>query len=76
MLVSSGLPWWTGAEEASRGGNPFAPAPYRLLGTFGDYILFKGSLAHVVAEGRFDRNWKVPAEAASKMLATGTVTIH
>lgn len=76
VLVSSGLPWWTGAEEASRGGNPFAPAPYRLLGTFGDYILFKGSLAHVVAEGRFDRNWKVPAEAARKMLATGTVTIH
>ena len=76
VLVSSGLPWWTGAEEASRGGNPFAPAPYRLLGTFGDYILFKGSLAHVVVEGRFDRNWKVPAETASKMLATGTVTIH
>jgi pimeloyl-ACP methyl ester carboxylesterase len=75
-LVSSGLPWWTGAEEAGRGGDPFAPAPYRLLSTFGDYILFEGSLAHVVAEGRFDGNWKVPAEAARKMLATGTVTIH
>ncbi len=75
-LISSGLPWWTGADEANRGGDPFAPAPYRLLGTFGDYILFEGSLAHVVAEGRFDRNWKVPAEAARKMLATGTVTIH
>ena len=56
VLVSSGLPWWAGADEANRGGYRFAPAPYRLLSTFGDYILFKGSLAHVLAEGRFDRN--------------------
>ncbi|MBZ5725907.1 MAG: dienelactone hydrolase family protein [Acidobacteriia bacterium] len=74
-LVSSGLPWWTGADDAHRGGDPFAPAQYRLLATFGDYILFKGSLAHVVAEGRFDRNWKLPADAAAKMSGTGTVTI-
>src|SRR5205823_8656659 len=50
-LVSSGLPWWTGADEADRGGYQFAPEPYRLLGTFGDYILFKGSLAYVLAVG-------------------------
>jgi pimeloyl-ACP methyl ester carboxylesterase len=74
-LVSSGLPWWTRADEAARGGSPLAPQPYRLLGTFGDYILFKGSLANVVAEGRFDRNWKIPAEAQAKMTATGTVTV-
>ena len=73
--MSSGLPWWTGADDAHRGGDPFAPAQYRLLATFGDYILFKGSLAHVVAEGRFDRNWKLPADAAAKMSGTGTVTI-
>jgi poly(3-hydroxybutyrate) depolymerase len=75
-VVSSGLPWWTGAAEMNRGGDRFAPEPYRLLSTFGDYILFKGSLANVVAEGRFDANWKVPAEAAAKMRATGTVTIR
>jgi hypothetical protein len=75
-LVSSGLSWWTGAEDAKRGGPPLAPEQYRLLSTFGDYILFKGSLANVVAEGRFDSNWKVPAGDAAKMLATGTVTIH
>ena len=73
-VVSSGLPWWTGAAEVNRGGDRFAPEPYRLLSTFGDYILFKGSLANVVAEGRFDSNWKVPAEAAAKMRAAGTVT--
>ncbi len=76
VVVSSGLPWWTGAAEANRGGDRFAPEPYRLLSTFGDYILFKGSLANVVAEGRFDANWKVPTEAAAKMRATGTVTIR
>ncbi len=75
-LVSSGLPWWTGADEAERGGPRDAPEQYRLLSTFGDYILFKGSLANVVAEGRFDTNWKVPAGDAAKMQASGTVTIH
>ena len=74
-VVNSGLPWWTGATEANRGGDRFAPEPYRLLSTFGDYVLFKGSLAHVVAEGRFDANWRVPPDAAAKMRATGTVTI-
>jgi pimeloyl-ACP methyl ester carboxylesterase len=75
-LVASGLPWWSGADTRNRGGDPFAPAQYRLLSTFGDYVLFEGSLGHVVAEGRFDRNWKVPADAAAKMTSTGTVTVH
>lgn len=75
-LVSSGLPWWTGADQAHRGGDRFAPPLFRLLTTFGDFILFRGSLANVAAEGYFDRNWKVPADAAAKMLATGTVTIR
>lgn len=75
VLVSSGLPWWTGADEANRGGYRWAPGPYRLLSTFGDYILFKGSLANVLAEGRFDRNGKVGPEVAEKLRASGTVTI-
>ena len=75
-LVSSGLPWWTGAEEANRGGDQFAPPSFRLLTTFGDFILFKASLANVVSEGYFDRNWKVPADASAKMLATGTVSVR
>jgi hypothetical protein len=75
-LVSSGLPWWTGADDAHRGGYHFAPEPYRLLTTFGDYILFKGSLANVVAEGPYDANWSIPADSATRMLATGTVTVH
>jgi len=75
VLVSSGLPWWTGAEEANRGGYQFAPAPYRLLSTFGDYVLFKGNLSNVLAEGRFDREGKVPQGAEAKLTATGTVIL-
>jgi pimeloyl-ACP methyl ester carboxylesterase len=67
VLVNSGLPWWTG--DPNRGGDPFAPAHYRLLSTFGDYVLFQGSLAHIVAEGRFDQNWKLPPDAVLKMQA-------
>jgi dienelactone hydrolase len=77
VVVNSGLPWWTGADQAGRpdthGGMPL---PYRVLETFGDFILFKGSLANVIAEGRFDRHWKLPAAAAAKMRAAGTVVIQ
>ena len=76
VLVSSGLPWWTAADEAARGGDFFAPFPYRTLTTFGDFILFKGGLNNVVAEGRFDRGWKVPADIGARMSATGAVIIH
>jgi hypothetical protein len=73
VLVNSGLPWWTDAEEAGRTLGRFQPRPLAELESFGDYILFKGSLAHVVAEGRFDRNWKLPPSDAAKMAATGAV---
>jgi len=76
VIINSGLPFWTGAEEAKRGGFQFAPPQLRLLQSFGDYILFKGSLADVVAEGRFDRDWKLPQAAAAAMSATGTVTLR
>jgi predicted esterase len=74
-LVNSGLPWWTGAEDAKRPGLRAMSPPFRILQTFPDYVLFKGSLEHVVAEGLFDREWKVPAEAAARMRDTGAVDV-
>ena len=47
-----------------------------MLACVGDYLVFKGSLTHVVAEGRFDRNWKLPPETAAKIAATGTVKVQ
>ena len=76
VVVSAGLPWWTRADEADRGGYQFTPQRLRLLSTFGDYLLFRGGINHVLAEGRFDRNWKLPAEAAEKLRATGVVSVR
>ena len=76
VLVNSGLPFWTGAGDADRGGYEYWPRQQRLLATFGDFVLFKGSVAKVVVEGRFDRNWKLPSTAAATMTATGAVTVH
>jgi pimeloyl-ACP methyl ester carboxylesterase len=75
VLINSGLPWWNGDPPASATPS-FAPARLRLLRAFGDYVLFKGSLADVVAEGRFDRDWKLPAAARAKLEASGTVTVR
>ena len=76
VVVNSGLPWWTGADrsEAFRLAHR-RPRRLRVLESFGDYLLFKGTLEHVVAEGRFDRNWKLPPAAAEKMIETGAVVI-
>jgi len=75
-LVNSGLPWWTGADETSPGGYLWEPAQIRQLNRFGDYVLFRGTIAQVVAQGRFDNNWKVPAAAAARLTAAGTVKIR
>ncbi|MGE5644679.1 MAG: alpha/beta hydrolase-fold protein [Acidobacteriota bacterium] len=76
VVVNSGLPFWTGMETVKRGRLGFIASMPDLLGSFGDYILFKGSLENVIAEGRFDRDWKLPAAEAEKIRATGAVTIR
>ena len=77
VVVNSGLPWWTGAGKVDRPGlHGTAPLPCRVLETFGDFILFRGSLDDVVVEGRFDRHWKLPAAAAAKIREAGTVVIQ
>jgi hypothetical protein len=73
IVVSSGLPWWTGAAEADRGGYRFAPEQYRLLNSFADYLLFRGGIGRVMTEGRFDQNWKLPPAAAEALRATGVI---
>ena len=74
-VISSGLPWWTRADQSNRPGLAQNPMPFRALESFGDFILFKGGLDNVVAEGYFDRDWKFPPAAASKMRDTGAVTL-
>ena len=76
VLINSGLPWWTGYDRVKREGLRFLEGPYTVLNSFGDFILFRGSLENVIAEGRFEPNWKVPEEAAAKMRATGAVVVR
>jgi len=75
VLVNSGLSWWTGADQIKWPGIPFFSPPAGILSQFGDYLLFKGSLENIVAEGRFDRHWKFPQDTVTKMQATGAVVI-
>jgi fermentation-respiration switch protein FrsA (DUF1100 family) len=74
VVVSSGLPWWTNAESVKRGQLGFLP-PVAILNTFPDYILFKGGLDNIVAEGRFDNEWYVPAADGAKIRATGATEV-
>ncbi len=75
VVVNSGLPWWTNAETVKRGQLSFLP-PVAILNTLQDYVLFKGGLDNIVAEGRFDREWRVPAVDAAKIAATGAAEVR
>ena len=76
VVISSGLPWWTSADETNRTGYRFAPRQYGLVSTFGDYLVFRGGLDDVLAEGLFDRDWKLPPDAKAKLQAAGVVTLR
>jgi poly(3-hydroxybutyrate) depolymerase len=84
VLVSSGLPWWTGvAGPSSAGGppvrnrrNPFGIGAPDLLIGMKDFLLFKGTIETPVAEGRFDRNWRVTDGDAARMTASNAVTFN
>jgi hypothetical protein len=70
IIISSGLPWWAGAQP---GALPFLPPALLALNQFKDYILFKGTT--VISEGYFDQNWKLSTEANKAIVATGAVTV-
>jgi hypothetical protein len=76
LVISSGLPWWTRLDQAKRPGLPSTAPPFRALTSFGDYILFRGGLDQVIAEGRFDNNWRLPADAAERLRASGAVEVR
>ena len=75
VLINSGVPWWTGADTVKWPRYQFLSPPAGVLDNFGDYLLFKGSLDNIAAQGRFDRHWKLPQDAVARMQATGAVVI-
>ena len=70
VAVSSGLPWWTGAEMT---GWRFLPPAQGLLSTYKDFLFFKGSAKNVLAEGYFDDNWRVPESAVPALKESGVI---
>ena len=51
------------------------PEKLRTLQSFPDFILFKGSLETVAAEGRFGRDWRLTAADSEKMRASGAILV-
>lgn len=72
VTVSSGLPWWTGAEDQ---GFPFVPATHRSLPEFKDLLFFKDSFKNIVTDGYFTQDWKLPETVLAPMSSSGVITI-
>ena len=76
VVVNSGLPFWTRIDQVKLPGLGFLPPRYRLLQSFGDFVLFKGGIDNIVAEGRFDNQWKLPPGMAERFRATDAVEVR
>jgi pimeloyl-ACP methyl ester carboxylesterase len=74
-LISSGLPWWNQSSSTTRQAGKPEMLPFEMLSGLEDFILFRRSIHDVVAEGRFDRNWRLTAEQAAKIAAAGVVQV-
>ncbi|MEZ5071242.1 MAG: alpha/beta hydrolase-fold protein [Bacteroidales bacterium] len=78
VLVSSGLPWWTSPPpEPGQGPMSFFANTSKAesLSTTEDFLLFRETNDKVVASGKFDNLWKLPAGAAEKLKASQVVTM-
>jgi hypothetical protein len=75
VVINSGLPWWSGIERMRQSTFGYLPPSYSILTGMQDYMLFRGTVEHVVASGHFDRNWRLPREAVDTITRTGAVKL-
>jgi len=73
VLVNSGLPWWTPAKQEIQGGIAFMGSKVQALNKFQDFVMFKETSDNIISQGVFDNSWKLPADAAAAMKATGVI---
>jgi poly(3-hydroxybutyrate) depolymerase len=73
VLVNSGLPWWEAAGTSNEGviSRLSSPLTLNTLRKYGDYVIFNKTT--ILAEGRFDNNWKLTGSDAEKVKNTGIV---
>lgn len=79
VLVNSGLSWWTPASPAARARGQrfrFGNGPASNLAEYKDFLLFHRTPDVVVAEGSFDRHWKLTDTSVAKLKEAGVVTLR
>ncbi len=77
VAVSSGLPWWTHVDQVPlQSPFQFLPARQRALASFGDFVVFRGGIDNIVAQGRFDREWKLSSDVVSQLLRTQAIEVR
>ncbi|PLK46350.1 alpha/beta hydrolase-fold protein [Emticicia sp. TH156] len=76
VLVNSGLPWWTLSENPNAMSRQNSPMPMNNIARFQDFVLFKGTVNNVIAGGRFNNDWTLPAKEAEKLKASGVVVFR
>ncbi len=70
LAISSGLPWWTGAQQT---GFRFIPPALSVLNEQKDFLLFKDGATNVVADGYFNEGWKLNDGDERKLESGGVV---
>jgi hypothetical protein len=70
LAISSGLPWWTGAQQT---GFRFIPPALSVLNEQKDFLLFKDGATNVVADGYFNEGWKLNDEDGKKLESGGVM---
>lgn len=79
LLICSGKHWWPEKGNrpplSTRRGFRFFTGLAEMLVGLGDFVLYKDSLDGVVAEGRFNNDWRLSEADSAKMISTGCVTI-
>jgi len=66
VIINSGLPFTTNSEFTRK-------TPLQLLQPLGDFVLFRESLENIVVGGRFDTQWRLPADSRKALLASGAI---
>lgn len=74
VLVSEGRPWWD--YEAAGAGFFGSAVPALQFANRQDYLLFDAAHGYTIAEGRFDRAWRLPGRQAAQLRGSGVVTVR
>ncbi len=67
---------WTPPKRQARKRDILQRIKIEALKNLGDFLLFRESPENAVAAGTFDKDWKLPADAAEALKGAGTVKLN